>query len=371
MRQELFSFEQPSIEEIARRLANIYKGVRLSREPLFAWVQMTNDVTILGEDLRRGKKRDAKAIDRAGNVMWRLLEFIGYYQFAHEANNSAGDLVKELLIAPSHTDIMPGPPVEGPSRWILAKYPKACSKCGASQCNCVLYPWTMEDRREDPHEYMTRFLPKSKEAKDALAKTLPPLTEFTLATLFEHFRSIYRHTYYNQEPWKIGMHLSEEVGEATTELSRIDLAWRAKSQGVPWVDSLEEAFRAAGRKLREAEKQLAGKKSADVRLAKMQASLDTIQSDLRKKPFETFTEMVGPKFKEEIADIFSWLAAIITALDNDYSTFRKLPDKFAKVADVGGGWLLGCPWCAQPECTNRCLLGHSIALEVGEKIGEF
>ena len=67
-----FTLNEPSIEEIAKRLAGIYAQVSLSRDPIFSWLEIMNDVTILGEDLRRG--RDEEAVDRAATVLARLLE---------------------------------------------------------------------------------------------------------------------------------------------------------------------------------------------------------------------------------------------------------------------------------------------------------
>src|SRR5574337_512084 len=56
MRSEPFTLEQTTLEDIAERLGHLYGNVRLSREPMFAWVQIITDVTILGEDLRRERR---------------------------------------------------------------------------------------------------------------------------------------------------------------------------------------------------------------------------------------------------------------------------------------------------------------------------
>ncbi len=64
---EAFTLDEPTVDDLAKRLGTLYEKVSLSRDPMFSWVQITNDVTILGEELRRGRDRDA--IDRAGKVL--------------------------------------------------------------------------------------------------------------------------------------------------------------------------------------------------------------------------------------------------------------------------------------------------------------
>lgn len=61
-----FTLNETSIEEIAKRLAGIYARVTLSRDPIFCWLEIMNDVTILGEDLRRDRRPEAE--DRAATV---------------------------------------------------------------------------------------------------------------------------------------------------------------------------------------------------------------------------------------------------------------------------------------------------------------
>jgi hypothetical protein len=81
-----FSFEQTKIEEISRLLGKLYKRVDLSKDPMFGWVQIINDATILGEELRRSRNQDA--VERAGKIFMRLFEFIGYYLYEHSDSGS-------------------------------------------------------------------------------------------------------------------------------------------------------------------------------------------------------------------------------------------------------------------------------------------
>ena len=76
------------------------------------------------------------------------------------------------------------------------------------------------------------------------------------------------------------------------------------------------------------------------------------------------------KFKEEIADVFSWLVAIIGTLDDDLVEFRKLVDRY-KIDKGAGIEALGCTWCIKENCSNDCLVTHSISSEITEKVSRF
>lgn len=60
-----------SIEDMAKRLGDLYADVNISRDPMFSWLHIANDATILGEDLRR--YREKEAAERAGKILIRLL----------------------------------------------------------------------------------------------------------------------------------------------------------------------------------------------------------------------------------------------------------------------------------------------------------
>ncbi len=364
-----FTLDAPTIEDIAQDLASLYERVDLSRDPMFSWVQVANDVTILGEDLRRDRRSDA--IERAAKVLWRLLEFIGYYTYVRPIEGDEfADTVARLLRSPSATDFMPaGDPKEGPTRWILAKYPYACSKCGRRPCHCVLEPWVVEDRREKPQEYED-FKDKADKARQDLMSLSkrPPLT---LKALLHHFQGIYRNSHHHQDPWKIGMHLSEEVGEATIELGRINLGWRAQRMGFNLQAELDETFKIAKRKLENETSRIKNKKIQSKRLAELNKDFAKLKEQVAEHPWPTYERLVGDKFKEEVSDVFSWLAAIILKLDPSLRTLKGLPRAFLRPAGKGTEGQLGCPWCTEPKCQNKCLVRHALSSEMSEKVSKF
>lgn len=365
-----FTLKEPSIEEIAKRLAGIYAQVKLSRDPMFSWLEIMNDVTILGEDLRRD--RGDEAVDRAATVLARLLEFIGYFTYIHEPgnDNTVHDIVARSLQQTSYSKYIPEDKLrEGPTRWILAKYPFACSKCGNEQCHCLLAPWVLENRREEPDEYFDRFWTRADERRSQLRDCT--LQEFTLHSLLNHFSEIYRANYYHQDAWKLGMHLSEEMGEATVELRRIELRRRAEKAGYDIVSQASDIIGITRARIENQTKKITKLEEQTKFRVKAEAQLKAFEAKLGNKPWEFFGNIVAEKFKEEIADVFSWLVAIIISLDSkDLKIFKKFPKRFEREGK-GGVLFLACPWCHEAQCSDDCLIAHGVSQELTEQILKF
>jgi len=101
---ETFELNTP-IEYIAERLASVYRPVTLAQVPMFRWLHIINDTTILAEEVRRNRPKPAAI--RAGKILMRLLDFLGYYLHVHKMKapeNGAlpfPDLVATVLRAPS------------------------------------------------------------------------------------------------------------------------------------------------------------------------------------------------------------------------------------------------------------------------------
>lgn len=367
---EPFTLNEPSIEEIAKRLAGIYAQVTLSRDPMFSWLEIMNDVTILGEDLRRD--RGDEAVDRAATVLARLLEFIGYFTYLHapSTDNTVHDIVARSLQQTSYAEYMSeGEPREGPTRWILAKYPYACSKCGNEQCHCLLTPWVLENRREEPNEYFKQFRTQAhKRRKQLRNSTLP---EFTLQSLLNHFKKIYRANYYHQDAWKLGMHLSEEMGEATVELRRIELRRRAEKASFDIASKASKIIGITRNRIEIQIKKITNIKEQEKFRVIAETQLKHFETKLGYDPWAFFGNIVAEKFKEEIADVFSWLVAIIISLDSsDLKIFKKFPKRF-EIKEMGSVRVLACPWCKKAQCTNDCLIVHGVSQELTEQILKF
>lgn len=374
MAQGVLSFDlnTTTLEQISKGIAGVYKSTDLAKYPMFRWVQILHDATILGEDIRRN--RPEKAIQRSGRVLIRLLDFIGHYLFVHDPQKGhpeLPDIVSIALKRRSYKNLFANPgPEEGPTRWILAKYPGACAKCGRKPCECIVNPWIFEERREKPGPYSPYRTHTERLRRGLKKQTIKP---FTLPGMVGFFQGIYRNSYYHQDPWKLAMHLTEELGEATYELSRLELAWLGTNRIDPrnhLNDILDEAENWINEEIARIED------SADQAAFRRRA-----KHDIRKlinqlkvgKPFNVFIDIVSERFKEEIADIFSWLTAVISKLSNDDNTVRDNLDHITKryVKRKGHRKVFRCPVCDELGCTNLCLITHGVSEELVEKVLKF
>jgi len=356
-----------TIEEISLRVAEIYRNVTYARDPMFRWVQIVNDVTILGEEVRRNEV--SRALDRAGKVLMRLLDFIGYHLSIHEiaeGRESFADAVALALRAPSYLDYLDdGAPREGLSRWIYVKYPHACSKCGQSPCHCVVTPWVFEDRRENPGPY-EELRDRANDARTQLRETVT--REFTPAKLVDFFVKIYRNQYYNQEPWKVAMHLTEELGEATIELSRLQVLREYELSGQSVEGPILEKM------MNEAHARVHATLGSDSKKAqeRADANLTRISTAISgDQPFSVLYGMIGEKLKEELADVASWFAAVVYNLES--RSYEDAVSEMVKryVDKTGSGYRFRCAWCHNEHCSDDCLVTNNFAGEVVEHALKF
>ena len=128
------------------------------------------------------------------------------------------------------------------------------------------------------------------------------------------------------------MHLSEELGEATTELGWMQMIWRAKRKNILLgKDKLRHAFEISGVKTREEMRKITDRRNRGIRKKQIQHELGTLKVQLKKDPWNALQALIGERFKEEIADILSWLSAIIVKLDPKLEMLaRTVPKKFIK-----------------------------------------
>lgn len=359
-----------TLEDIGVKLGKVYKKVKISQEPMFAWVQIINCVTVLGENLRRGRNKEA--VDSSGKLLMRLLEFIGYYLKIHKTTGDSefSDCVAKILRHRSYTKYYKANNLqEGPTRWLLAKYPYVCSKCGELPCHCLIMPWVLENRRENPEPYIINFKQKAEGARLKLARKKIKL--FTLESLIYHFQGIYKNSHYFQEPWEIGMHLSEELGEATIELSRLELFWRAKKQNYDIRKDLTDIINITQDKINKQIADIVDEEYRGKRSIQIKKELTIVKKKLYSTdPWTIYCDMVGEKLKEEIADVISWVAAVIAKLDEDIVQLKAYPNYYKKTIS-GDRKVLICPWCQEVNCSDKCLVTHGFSSEITEKVFKF
>lgn len=127
-----------SLEEMAQQIAKIYKNVNVNKNPMFQWINILNDATILAEEIRRGNQNLGTI--RAGKILMRLLEFIGYYRYVYikSDKNDLADILFDVFNEKSYETYYGDKELEeGPTRWIYAKYPS---------CLCKVWPEKLQLR---------------------------------------------------------------------------------------------------------------------------------------------------------------------------------------------------------------------------------
>lgn len=363
-----FDLKTSTIEEISEHIARVYEPVRLAESPMFRWIQILNDVTILGEEVRRDRPHEA--VDRAGRVLMRVLHFVGHYLYVYQSDSSNarfGDLVSRALKAESYTTYFGSSgPQEGPTRWILAKYPYYCAKCGDNPCECSVHPWVFEERREKPGPF-TVYRNRIEEHRNNLSTGNIKL--FTLPSLCKFFNDIYRNTYYNQDSWKLVMHLVEELGEVTQELSTIYLIWLGQQQGFDLGSIVDKVLSQAKTKIEQDTGRIRHKRQkVNIKNRALRELEELIRSLDGDAGWNIILGHVSERLKEETADIFSWLAAIIYALTGG-KVISGLGDMINRYVKVKGYMkVLRCAWCGEETCDDSCLVNHAITEELVEKV---
>lgn len=367
--QYSLKLDKITIEDLSRQIAVIYKNVKLVQSPLYRWIQIINDATILGEDIRR--KRSMKAFERAGRILMRLLSFLGHYLYIHPLNtryyDSLGNMVAYALRLKSYQKYYGRMRLEeGPTRWILAKYPYTCAKCGNRPCVCPIFPWIFEERRENPGPFMDYV--REVELKRKELTKFHTIEEFTLPTLFDFFESIYRNQYYNADPWKITMHIYEELGEATTELGRLEFALQGLQQKFKLKSAMRDVRNHILSAVDDATRNITDAAMKTRLELEIKRKVGFELAQFKKQNWLYFIKLVSLRFKEEVADVFSWLIAITNNLEKEIKI-----DKLSKLAEgyteeIARTQTLVCDWCKQRNCRKHCLPGHEIYEEILEKV---
>jgi hypothetical protein len=367
----IFLYNKTPIEEVAKKIAGIFSSVSISTYPVFRWLHIVNDATILAEEIRRN--RPEKATERAAKILMRLLDFLGHYLYVHKIDENMlifPNLLAKTLRTPSYSQYFGGKQLEeGPTRWIWAKFPGACAKCGEKPCHCVVRPWVFEKRREKPKDF-EEYRMKCENLRKGLENNTEKDKPFTLKSVLDFFSAIYRNAYYHQDPWKLALHFMEELGEATTELSRLELVCLALKDS-KYEFPFNDVKKGAKKKLETKVAQMkAGKKLTQIITERSSKALAQINREIKtsKAPWIFLaTTVIGEQFKEEVADVFSWLSAVIYQLTDGNA--KKELEVCCKdyITMAKGDSVLKCPYCGKNKCSNDCLVSHAMANELVER----
>jgi NTP pyrophosphatase (non-canonical NTP hydrolase) len=153
-------------------------------------------------------------------------------------------------------------------------------------------------------------------------------------------------------------------------MSRMELRWRAERSEFDIPAQVDKIFEIAKDKLENQTFLITDEEVREKRISEVKKELAYWKRRVAADPWGIYGTLVGEKFKEEMADVFSWLAALIIKLDPSLVTFEKFPNRFTHQGE-GGVPYLGCPWCHRERCSDACLLTHGVSSEIVEKISKF
>lgn len=388
------------LEYCCEKLARIYQNIEPSKFPIYRWMHVVNDATILGEEIRRS--RYDEALKRLSTTLGRFLEFIGHFLYVHRIQyNPKKDIMFNLsdLLAlcfrrPSSRD--PEGWEHQPetfTKWIVKKYPMSCGKCGGVPCECVLKPWIFEERREKPGPYQEY---KKRVEINRTNLINGPWPTFTIKSVFQKFSKIYRNSFYHLDPWKTAMHLSEEMGEAITQLSRLELVVLLGTDNI--IDNYINRIRKDTyhnlnqkvKKIKDSTIKRETRNSWNREYRSYFEELNNLKEDSKdwleswglEKPNTEFreelvcrlffAELISDKLKEELADILSWIAALSYTLSSvmkksDFTVLDALKENYS-TEGRGRHEVSCCSWCKRMRCKIDCLVGHDLSAEIVEAV---
>ncbi|OLE60960.1 MAG: hypothetical protein AUI36_11950 [Cyanobacteria bacterium 13_1_40CM_2_61_4] len=217
-----------------------------------------------------------------------------------------------------------------------------------------MYRKVVEQRKEKPTEYdalAATFHANREKARRPFTKVenkpTKAATEFLkkpIDELIDTFIKIYGSGHYDTEMWKLAAHLHEEIGEAAVQIMNIaELTWH-RTHGLGFSNVLSKAV---ARKRRE-------RVDLNPKLLKkleMQKTDDAL--------FDFLRDGAVSKLKEELADVFTWLTAMLHKIREDRRSeaephfWKLLNENFATRGKTPGPW---CRACGAFECEHDCLV---------------
>ncbi len=358
-----------SLDQWVQFIGRIYFHVNEDMEPLDLWMQIVVDASILAEHVRKGELEEAES--RIVKLFGWMCAFIGKYLYAPEPVKPSSDPIGDRLRrrVETYTALE-----ESYGKWILEKYPNACSKCGSKPCYCSVYRKEIEQRKERPAAYAKRESEFQKNREKARAQyrkvrgnpnsTTRKAVDQPLDKLISSLIEIYGSGHYDTDVWRLAAHFQEEVGEVAQELIKItELDWHKENHFSigPLVNEAIKRKESEGKPIDRSVRQRVGKLTRDDNAL-----------------FECLMNSAIEKLKEELADVFTWLTAMLHKIGEDRRAKNKNDEeylfwKLLKKRCISDSKKLrpSCGACGLAECEEACLpttLAADILSEMGRRV---
>lgn len=330
---------------------SLYGGNNRDKSPMELWLQVVTVGSRLAEDVRRGQI--VKALNgNLVNLFGWLISFVGKY--IHQPKFSDDDPIGEDLRRPSRTpNALPGP--ESFGKWVLQKYPGVCAACGNRPCICSAHRKTFEERKEkgyakEVNRIITRGVKLRNKALQDYARNKRARDAFyerSLDQLIDEFIFIYGGGHQSVDLWQVAAHLLEEIGEVADEvalLSEVSSLKNLMSGAKPPVKFkavVEKAFRKEGSP------------------TKLKQEMERMQGGGENKIIQRLRAESLLTLKEELADVFSWLSAmlykigeIMREVEEDRDAWYSFKDRLEKRFFKSGAFV--CFACGAAPCEDDC-----------------
>lgn len=350
-----------SLDYWIRKFHQIYGSVNKHRHPGQIWAQVIDNASQLAEMIRRPPLNTDEALKFSMNIFLWTIAFVGKYTIPNvsvleKREREIGDPIGPLLRQTDESDpddFLENYP-ESYSKWLLLKYPTVCPKCAKNPCVCPSYRRIIEGRHDlykrEYEEFESGLGSLKEEAKSkALDIADNFITNNSLEDTIHFFIDIYGGANFDLDIWKINAHLLEEIGEVTSELLTISELNIRTENGVNInriLKHLDKKGKFEDGKLPDL-KDLIGRNEREI--------ICSIRGKIAKN------------IKEELADVFSWLSALLNKIGDELRAREKDPKKRKEkkfLADyikpkfehkIHAGHYL-CPYCDNAVCSNKCFL---------------
>jgi NTP pyrophosphatase (non-canonical NTP hydrolase) len=172
-----------------------------------------------------------------------------------------------------------------------------------------------------------------------------------LDKLIDTFFAIYGGSHFDVELWKIAAHLMEEIGEVSNEILYLSDLLQAASDQVDFGAGMKEAY----------ERALRSEGGLD---ESIQQKLTSIREKNPEEALEYFEMFVVQTMRGELADVISWLSALLWKIGESWRASHVLGPgeqppyyKFWGYIDAGYTGVqhnLACKFCGEVECQPSC-----------------
>ncbi|MBI4296357.1 MAG: hypothetical protein HY667_04490 [Chloroflexi bacterium] len=369
-------FKENSIDDWVKFFCVMYEKANRDRLPAILWLEAIDEATKLAEEAR--KNRPSQILRRAVTLFGWLCGFVGKYTVQPPPHDTdpIGDLLKRRCDGDGCEESLGG--------WVWMKFPGRCPVCAGEKCLCPSYRKLAEDRhtfdvaatREklvspDTNQSQKEFLQRqlnehedylrlrktwhtrvleARKDRDALKSFLgKPLDQ-----QIDMFVDIFGGSQFDLDLLQITSKLLEEAGEVAREIIALSELWEIKKR-------LKDGT------LPEQDRQ-GLQKGLETLLAADQHRLppDFVEG-LRAKSRENLVEAVhcfcedaANSLKGELADVFSWLTAVLYKVGTSLCEYREV-QVWYQFSDIimkhhqRDSATLCCPECLEATCDRLCL----------------